>query len=131
MGDSAILILRLGLGTIFTGHGLQKAFGMFNGPGIAGFTQMLTGMGFAPAAFWAYLAAYVELISGIFLILGIFTRTASTLLFILIVVAALKVHLSKGFFLSSGGFEYTLLIACVCAALAILGGGKFSLVKKF
>jgi len=131
MGDSAILILRLGLGTIFTGHGLQKTFGMFNGPGIAGFTQMLSGLGFVPAAFWAYLAAYVELVAGILLILGIFTRVASVFLLILIVVAAVNVHLSKGFFLSSGGFEYTLLIACVCAALAILGGGNFSLVKKF
>jgi len=130
MRDWALLILRLGLGTIFTGHGLQKTLGLFGGPGIEGFTKLLSGLGFAPAAFWAHLAAYTELLGGIFLILGVVTRIAASFLLILILVAIFKVHLLKGFFSSSGGFEYPLLIACVCITLIILGGGKFSLVKK-
>lgn len=131
MIDLGILILRLGVGIMFIAHGLQKAAGMFAGPGIRGFSEMLSGLGFAPALFWAYLAGYTELIGGIFLILGIFVRSASGLLLILIVVAAVKVHLSKGFFLSAGGFEYTFIIACACAALILLGGGKFSITKNF
>lgn len=126
----AILILRLGLGAIFMAHGLQKTFGFFNGPGIAGFTQMLSGLGFMPAVFWAYLAAYVELAGGLCLILGIWVRMSAALLLILITVATLKVHLSKGFFLSGGGFEYNLVIICVCIALLILGAGNFSVIKK-
>ncbi len=131
MADIGILILRLGLGIMFAAHGLQKAFGLFSGPGIKAFSEMLSGLGFSPALFWAYIAGYTELIGGVFLILGIAVRGSSFLLFILIAVAAIKVHIGKGFFLSSGGFEYTFIIACICLALVILGGGKFSILNKF
>ena len=127
----AALVLRIGLGIMFASHGLQKAFGMFGGPGIGGFSEMLSGMGFKPALFWAYLAAYAELVGGLFLVAGIFTRGASFLLLVLIIVAAVKVHLARGFFLSAGGFEYTFIIACICLALIIMGGGKYSLFNRF
>ena len=55
--------------------------------------------------------------------------SASLLLFI--VVAALKVHWVKGFFMQSGGFEYNFVIACGCLAPMLLGAGKFSIVNKF
>jgi putative oxidoreductase len=129
MMDLASLILRVGLGVMFLAHGLQKVFGLFGGPGIEGFSRMLTGLGFKPALFWAYLAAYVELLGGLSLIAGLSTRISSLLLLILMVVATLKVHISKGFFMSTGGFEYNLI--SVCIALMILGTGKFGITKKF
>jgi putative oxidoreductase len=129
--NTAILILRLALGCMFAAHGLQKAFGLFGGPGIGGFSEVLSGLGFKPAVFWAYLAAYTELIAGVFLMAGLFARGSAAALLILIVVAAFKVHIKKGFFLSAGGFEYTLIIAAVCLALIITGAGKFSLTQKF
>lgn len=131
MVDLASLILRIALGIMFMGHGAQKVFGLFAGPGIKGFSQMLSGLGFQPPAFWAYLAAYVELLGGLCLILGLGTRIASLLLLIVIIVAAIKVHLAKGFFLSSGGFEYTFIIMSACLALLLLGTGKFGLNRKF
>jgi putative oxidoreductase len=131
MVELVLLVLRIGLGLIFVGHGLQKVFAVFSGPGIKGFSGMLSSLGFSPALFWAYIAAYTELIGGLLLILGILTRTASLLIFILMIVATFKVHLFKGFFLSSGGFEYNLLIICVCIALMLLGPGKFSIFNKF
>jgi putative oxidoreductase len=131
MMELASLILRLGLGVMFMAHGLQKTFGLFGGPGMDGFSKMLAGLGFSPATFWAYLAAYVELLGGLALITGLSTRISSLLLLILIVVATAKVHLAKGFFLSNGGFEYNLIIACVCLALMIMGTGKYGINKKF
>ncbi len=131
MMDLAILVLRLGLGIMFVAHGLQMSFGLFAGPGVAGFSKMLSGLGFAPAILWSYLAAYVVLFGGLFLILGICVRTAAFLLCIFISVAAIKVHLTKGFFLSNGGFEYTFIIASVCVALIMLGAGKFAIIRKF
>lgn len=131
MRDLAVLVLRIGLGAIFCAHGVQKAFGAFSGPGINGFSQMLAGLGFNPPLLWAYIAACVELIGGICLIAGFLTRTMSGLIGILIIVAAYKVHLSKGFFLSNGGFEYNLLILCTCIALMLLGSGKYSILKRF
>jgi putative oxidoreductase len=130
MKDWASVPLRLGLGVVFLGHGLQKALGLFGGPGITGFAKMLAGMGFAPASFWAYVAAYVELLGGLFLILGIGVRISSALIFMLMVVATVKVHLAKGLFLSSGGFEYNLVILCVCLALLLSGPDKLCITKK-
>jgi len=131
MTDLAILVLRLGLGIMFSAHGAQKALGLFSGPGIAGFSKMLSGLGFVPAVLWAYLAAYVELVGGAFLIFGICVRASAFLLLILISVAAIKVHLAKGFFLSAGGFEYPFIIAVICIALIFLGAGKFAIIKNF
>lgn len=131
MIDIALLVLRLGLGTMFFAHGLQLALGKFGGPGAIGFAKALESMGFVPAIFWSYLAGYATLIGGLFLILGVSPRLSGFSLLIFITVAAYKVHLSKGFFLQGGGFEYNFVIACVCIALIIAGAGKYSLWNKF
>jgi len=131
MIDLAIFVLRICLGVVFMAHGLQAVLGMFGGPGINGFSDMLASLGFKPALFWAYLGAYVELIGGLFIILGIFTRGAALFILIFMVVAAFKVHLAKGFFIQAGGFEYNFVIICICIALMLSGPGKFSIHAKF
>jgi putative oxidoreductase len=129
MADIAILILRAGLGVMFAAHGLQKAFGLFGGPGIKGFSEMLSGLGFVPALVWAYIAAYTELLCGIFLVIGFLTRGSAAALLILIIVAIWKVHFNKGFFLAQGGFEYAFIIAVVCLAIIFMGPGNFSITR--
>jgi len=129
MVDVATLILRIAIGIMFCSHGLQKAFGLFGGPGISGVTTMLSGLGFSPAVFWAYLLAYSELLGGLCLLLGLATKYAAGILFILIVVAIVKVHLKHGFFSMGGGFEYPFIIAAACLALILLGTGKFGITR--
>jgi len=131
MLNLGILILPLGLGIMFFAHGIQHAFGKLGGSGLEGFSKMLSGLGFSPAILWAYLAAYTAFIGGLCLIAGLFTRAASLALLIFIIVAAVKVHLAKKFFIMSGGFEYNFVIACGCLALIFLGAGKFSILDKF
>lgn len=131
MVDIGILILRLGLGIMFVAHGLQLAWGKLSGPGVVEFSKMLANLGFNPPLIWAYLAGYTTLVGGVFLILGIFTRGSSFFLLIFILVAAVKVHLSKGFFITNGGYEYNFVIAACCLALIVMGGGKYSLLNKF
>src|SRR5947207_14389332 len=53
MFDLGVLALRLVLGAVFLGHGAQKAFGAFGGPGFAGATGFLGSLGFRPARVWA------------------------------------------------------------------------------
>lgn len=127
MLDWGILILRLGIGIMFVAHGLQMALGLFGGPGVKGFSEMLSGLGFFPAIFWSYVASYTVLIGGLSLVVGVQTRAAAVLLLIFILTAGIKVHLSKGFFLSNGGIEYTFVIAAACLAIILLGPGKFSI----
>ena len=129
MLDLGILVLRLGLGIMFMAHGLQKTFGAFGGPGIKAFSEMLSGLKMAPPLFWAYVAAYTELLGGLFLVIGLQTRLSAAMLLVLIVTAAITVHLKKGFFLSNGGFEYTFIIACVCLALILSGPGRFCIFR--
>jgi len=127
--DVALFLLRFSMGILFIAHGSQKVFGAFGGGGINAFAQTLSGLGFAPAIFWAYVGGYTELLGGLFLLAGFLTRISSVLLFILIVIATLKVHLVKGFFLSNGGFEYNFVILCVLSTILIAGPGKFSLMR--
>ena len=127
MLDGGILILRLGIGIMFLAHGLQMAFGFSGGPGPKGFAGMLANLGFSPAIFWSYLAAYTVLIGGALLIVGIQTRLAAALLLIFILTAGIKVHLSKGFFLANGGIEYTFVIAAACISLILCGAGKYKI----
>ena len=129
MADFGLLILRVCLGGMFMSHGMQKLFGFFGGTGISGFSKYLTSLGFAPATLWAYIAGCTELVGGLLLVIGLFTRGAAAWLCIFIIIAGVTVHLSKGFFIQNGGFEYPFIIASVCIALAIMGGGKFSLTK--
>ncbi|PYM59559.1 MAG: hypothetical protein DMD79_17420 [Candidatus Rokuibacteriota bacterium] len=42
-------------------------------------------------------------------------------------VAAVSVHVAKGFFATGGGYEYNLLIGAAAAALAFTGPGAWSL----
>ena len=130
MLDLGILVLRLALGIMFVAHGLQMAFGLFGGSGVKGFSQMLSGLGFAPAMLWAYIASYTVLLGGLLVIFGVQTRLAAVLLLILILTAGISVHLGKGFFLSNGGYEYTFIIAAICLALILLGPGKFNIFNK-
>ncbi len=127
----AIFILRLCLGVIFVAHGLQKVFGLFGGPGIEGFSKMITGIGANPALFWAWAVAIVELLGGIFLILGVLPRLSAAAIGVVMIVAIITIHGAKGFFMSGGGFEYQLLILAACLSLALTGAGKFSLFNKF
>jgi putative oxidoreductase len=129
MANIGLLVLRLCLGTMFMAHGMQKVFGLFGGPGIKGVAQFLTSLGFAPATLWAYVLGCTELVGGILVILGLFTRGAAALLFIVMAIAVITVHLSKGFFMDNGGFEYPFIIAGVCAALVLMGSGKYALMK--
>jgi putative oxidoreductase len=130
MKDWADIPLRLGLGIVFIFHGLQKAFGMLGGPGIDGFAKMLSGLGLNPAVPLAYLVAYIELIGGLFLIIGLATKIVSVLLAIIMAVALFTVHITNGFSIMAGGYEYNLVLICACISLFLATPSKFCVTKK-
>src|ERR1700704_1995931 len=105
MFDLGILALRLVLGAVFLGHGAQKAFGSFGGPGFEGASGFIGSLGFRPARMWAALAVGGELLAGLLLVLGLFTPLAGVLVLATMAVAIAKVHGPKGFFVQDGGFE--------------------------
>ncbi|OLB14789.1 MAG: oxidoreductase [Gemmatimonadetes bacterium 13_2_20CM_70_9] len=122
-----LLALRLTLGLVFLGHGSQKAFGSFGGPGFAGATGFIGSLGLRPAPFWTALAVGGELLAGLLFLLGLLTPVAGLLVLATMAVAIAKVHGPKGFFVQNGGYEYNLVLIIAAVALALVGPGAFSL----
>ena len=82
-----LFLLRLTIGLLFVYGGVGKLFGVLGGPGIEMFSGMVWGM-----VWLAYLVAVVELVTGIMLLVGFFTRFASIALVIVMVAAILIAH---------------------------------------
>lgn len=127
LANLGLLALRVTLGLVFLGHGAQKAFGAFGGPGFSGATGFIGSLGFRPARFWAGLAVGGELIAGALYLLGLFTPLAGLLVLGTMGVAIAKVNGSKGFFVQNGGYEYNLVLIIAAVALVLVGPGAYSL----
>ena len=115
----ALLLLRLGLATIFIYHGYPKLFG-----GTERFVESFQAIGLP--AYVVYVAGVIELFGGIALALGLFTPIAGLLLVLDMAAAMWKYNLNEGI---SAVREYELPLILGLAALAIAanGGGPFSL----
>lgn len=127
MAAAGLLILRLVIGVIMIGHGAQKVFGWWSGPGLAGWTQVMTRMHIRPPQAWAYISAFGEVVGGILLILGFLTPLACAAIAGSMLVAIYLVHLPKGFWVSKGGYEFNLSILAASTALALIGPGSASI----
>ena len=124
-------VLRVTVGAVFIGHGAQKLFGSWGGPGVNGTTAMLAGLGLPYAHPLAILLGVVEFGGGILLALGGLTRWAALALAIDMGVAIWKVHARNGFFLADhpargGGVEYAAVLLAALICLAMTGSGAWS-----
>src|ERR1700753_4027398 len=98
------LLARLFIGSMFIGHGTQKLFGWFGGPGIEGTTGMMGSLGLAPAKTHAYAASLSEALGGAAIALGAFPPAAAASLIATMTTAVRTVHLENGFWSSGGGY---------------------------
>jgi putative oxidoreductase len=110
-------ILRLALGVIFIWHGYPKLThpnamqGMFVQHGLPGYFVSVAGV--------------LEVFGGGLLILGFLTRIAGFLLAVEMAVAIWKVH-SGGGYMAVHIYEFPLVLAAACFALATVGAGRVS-----
>lgn len=121
--DLGLLLLRLALAAAFIFHGWAKVSAM------DGTVSMFASMGVGSVI--TYIAAYVEFLGGIALLAGIMTRLVGGLLAIFMIVAIYLVHLSKGYSMMNGGYEYQLLLLVGVVVVALVGPGKYSLHENF
>jgi putative oxidoreductase len=126
-GTWATVPLRLVLGAVFIGHGAQKLFGVFGGPGPAKWTSSPPPLAFMQSAgkYWMGAAVFAELLGGVLVLLGLLTRVGALLILGTMVVAIVGVHWTGGFF-APEGIEYPMTLAGICLALLVTGGGQVS-----
>lgn len=126
--DLSLLILRVALGLIFI------VFGWLHVTGLEGYTQMFDEQfGFVAPGLLALLAAWAELIGGITVLLGIFTRLGAGLLAIVMLVAMIFVKIPAG--LAAGNdilgltqfWDKDLALFAIAVVLVISNAGAYAL----
>jgi putative oxidoreductase len=130
--DLGLLFLRLVVGAFLIGHGLQKAFGLWGGPGFDGFEKSLTDMGFQHADILTYVATGGQLAAGVLLVLGLFTPVAAAgaLAYLVTGILAEAMTAHEEARLSSfltDGHEYKVILVCAVAAIILIGPGRYGL----
>lgn len=119
----AALALRVGLGLLFLAHAGLKIFTFTP----AGTAQFFGSLGLPGVLAYAVIAA--EVIGGVALLLGVYTRDVALGLTPILLGAIATVHGPAGFFFTAenGGWEFPAFWALALVVQALLGGGAYSL----
>ena len=121
----AALLLRVCTGALFIAHGLLKIF-VFTMPGTVKFFHSI---GFPGPL--AYVAVFLEVVGGAMLILGVYTRWVAIVLGLeLLVIATVHWHNGWTFTSKGGGWEYPVFWALTMFALALLGDGACTVMRR-
>src|SRR3954463_16569289 len=124
--DFGLLILRLAVGAILFGHGAQKLFGWFGGPGLTAATGMFgSHLRLQPAPFWALVGSLTEVGGGLLLALGLLWPLGPVAI-VAAMLMATTVHWPK-FWAQDGGIELPLLLLSASLGLALTGPGAYAL----
>jgi putative oxidoreductase len=119
--DVSLLMVRVVAGTIFMGHGAQKLFGAFGGPGMDALVGMM--------GLIAYPVAIGEFFGGIGLVFGFLSRFSAASLIVIMLGAIAMVHGKNGFFLQNQGFEYNLALIGLLTPTLLLGPGRLAISR--
>ncbi|MFE7166698.1 DoxX family protein [Streptomyces sp. NPDC057616] len=122
--DTGLLLLRLALGLTMAGHGAQKLFGWFSGPGLDGTGTFFTSVGYPAGKTMAVVDGLSELLGGLGVALGLLTPLAGAAV-VGVMINAMAVKWGGGFFVPTG-VEYELTLAVAAAALALTGPGRLA-----
>ncbi|MEU9336678.1 DoxX family protein [Streptomyces sp. NPDC048290] len=124
--DAGLLLLRLVVGLLIAGHGVQKVSHLLGGDGLAGGTEEFRRDGFRGGRLTAVAAGGSQIGAGLFLAAGLLTPLAATAAAGVMTVAG-TVKWPQGLWVQHDGYEYPLVLVAVSAALALTGPGGWSL----
>jgi putative oxidoreductase len=131
MGNLAALILRVVLGGLMAGHGAQKLFGSFGGPGMEGTTGFMEMLGLQPGRPWAVLAGISEFGGGVLTWLGFLNPLGPVGVIGSMAMATTKAHRGTPIWVTEGGAELPVTNIAAATALIVGGPGKYSLDRAF
>jgi putative oxidoreductase len=128
------LIVRLTAGGMLLVHGIMKAMPMAEkglAATLAGFAaNILARRGIEPSLPLAYVVFFLETVGAVCIILGLFTRFFAAALAIQFAIIAFVAHWPAGFAAGRGGWEYPLFWGLIMFAIALRGGGPYSVDRR-
>ena len=119
VNESAPMIVRVAQGSLMAGHGAQKLFGSFGGPGLEGTSGFMEMLGMRPGRPWAYLAGLSEFGGGVLTALGLFNPLGPLGVIGSMAMATRKAHWGKPIWVTEGGAELPVLNIAISTALMI------------
>ncbi|GAC1661940.1 MAG: hypothetical protein NVS9B15_25420 [Acidobacteriaceae bacterium] len=131
LADLSLLIARLTLGGLMAGHGAQKLFGWFEGPGLKGTHGLMDTLGMKPGKVWGSMAAAGEFSGGVLTALGFLTPVGPQNIASAMIVATRRAHWNKPIWVGKGGAELPLTNLGIALVIAAVGPGRFSLDRMF
>jgi putative oxidoreductase len=128
MKDVGLLIARLMAGALVAGHGAQKLFGWFEGPGWQTWTGLTESMmGMRPGRFWGTLQAAGEFGGGTLTALGFLNPLGPIGIIATMLAAAYKGHWGKPIWAAKGGAELAVSFLATAVVAGTQPPGRYSL----
>ena len=119
-------LIRVAVGGPLLVHGLGK---VLNQDVLAFATRSMAGRGLEPAVPLAYIIYFNETAGAVLIMLGLFTRFAAASISIEFFLITFLAHLGFGYGWTNprGGWEFPLMWGLIFVAIALRGGGPYSL----
>jgi putative oxidoreductase len=120
-------MIRIAAGAILFVHGWIKLT-----VGIGGITAFMARSGYQPAAVIAFVVMFLETVGAICIMVGLFTRVFAAAIALELAFITFVHVMPKGFMFSNpgGGYEYPLLWGIIFFAIALRGGGPYSVDRR-
>jgi putative oxidoreductase len=127
--DLSWLVIRVTAGGILLTHGIGKLMSTTVSAFAAG---SMARRGIEPSLLAAYIIFFNETIGAICLMLGLFTRFIAAAIAIELAVITFVAHFKNGYGFTSpgGGWEFPLMWGLIVFAIALRGGGPYSVDRK-
>lgn len=123
--NTGLLVLRLVVGLLIAGHGVQKVSFLLGGNGLAGGTEEFRHDGFRGGRLTALAAGGSQIGAGLFLAAGALTPLAAmAAMGVMTVAGTVKRH--NGVWVQNDGYEYPMVLVVASGSLALTGPGRWS-----
>lgn len=128
MKNLALLSVRIISGLLVAGHGAQKLFGWFDGPGLQNWTVATEQrLGMKPAKFWAPVGGLAEFGGGFLTALGFLNPLGPIAIGSMMIAASYKGHWGKPIWATKGGAELAVSFLSSAVVAGTHGPGRYSL----
>lgn len=128
--DVGLLVIRLLVGGLLIGHGVQKLTRRLQGEGLDGTAGFFAQLGYPRPRVMAAAAGLTEVGVGALLAVGFALPLAAAGLVGVMLNAAVAVHAGGGLWVQHGGYEYPLVLGGLGVGLALIGPGRYALTAE-